>query len=156
MKKVYFAGSIRNDPDRNTMKELVRFIKSLGYPVLTEHVGADDPIESHAKKLGITKEEHTAEAIERSDIEWLDQATHVVAEISWESTGVGREIEYGRMKGRFGKISAEVLCLYREDREFFASPMIRGMTPDRYPNVRVSAYKNLEEAKEMIRNFLSD
>jgi len=50
--------------------------------------------------------------------------------------------------------SAKVLCLYHKDREFFASPMIRGMTPDRYPNVTVRSYADIAEAKSLIKKFL--
>ena len=50
--------------------------------------------------------------MERQDIEWLDQATHVIAEISGVSTGTGREIEYARTKGVLGKTPAKILCLY--------------------------------------------
>lgn len=150
---VYFAGAIRGDRVlAPVMREIVAFVQSLGFRVLSEHVAADDPIAT--QKIGQGKGELLAEDIERQDIAWLDEATHVIAEISGASTGTGREIEYARTKGHLGKTPAVVLCLYRQDRESFASPMIRGMTPDRYPNVTVCSYRDLDEAKALIQRFL--
>jgi hypothetical protein len=104
--------------------------------------------------VGKEKANLLAEDVEQQDIAWLDQATHVIAEISGASTGTGREIEYARTKGGFGKVSAKVLCLYHTEREFFASPMVRGMTPDRYPNVAIRSYADVVEAKSLIKDFL--
>lgn len=154
-KVVYFAGAIRGDRVlATTFQEIIEFIKRSGFTVLTEHVGADDPIESFANKIGKHKGELSAEDIEKQDIEWLDRATHVISEISGASTGTGREIEYARIKGELGKTPAKIFCLYRRDREFWASPMVRGMTPDRYPNVLVRSYGEVEEAKKLIKEFL--
>jgi len=144
---IYFAGAIRGDiSEAETMKELIAWLKSEKLTVLTEHI-ADDTVRD---------KELSAEEIETRDIAWLDQAVYVIAEISGASTGTGREIEYARLKDRFGKVPAKVLCLYNIDKEYYASPMIRGMTPDRYPNVEVSSYKNIAEAKKIIRDFLDD
>ncbi len=152
---VYFGGAIRGDRVvAREMRELIRFIQSLGVPVLTEHIASDDPIETFAGKIGKSKEALTAEDIELQDITWLDSATHVIAEISGASTETGREIEYARTKHVFNKVPCKVLCLYREDREWYASPMIRGMTPDRYPNVSVRSYTNIDEAKKLAAIFL--
>ena len=136
------------------IKEIVRYVKVLGFPLLTEHVGTDDPIATFAKKIGKTKENLTAEDIENQDIQWLDQATHVIAEISGASTGTGREIEYARTKGRLGKVAAKILCLYQTEREFYASPMIRGMDNKRYPEMTIKSYKDITEAKTIIEKFL--
>lgn len=155
-KKVYFAGAIRGDRAlSNVIIGLINFIKQdLGLPVLTEHVGTEDPIREFADKIGKKKENLTAEDIESQDIEWLNKSTHVIAEISGASTGTGREIEYARTKGGFGKIPSKVLCLYRRDREFFASPMIRGMTKDKYPNITIKSYETEEEARRIVGEFL--
>jgi len=155
-KIVYFAGAIRGDRIMaSVMLALVRLIQKLGIPVLSEHIVAKDPATMQAKKLGKPKEAVLVEDIERQDIAWLDQATHVIAEISGASTGTGREIEYARNKEHFGKTPAKILVLYHLEREFFASPMIRGMTPDRYPNVTVKPYRTLEEAQEIVLQFLA-
>lgn len=155
MKIVYFAGAIRGDRTMaDTIQEIVGYIKKLGFPVLTEHVGTDDPIGTFAEKVGKTKETLSAEDIEKQDIQWLDQATHVIAEISGASTGTGREIEYARVKGKLGKTPAQILCLYHGDREFYASPMMRGMTRERYPNILIKHYAEMSEVRQIIKEFL--
>jgi len=157
-KKVFFAGAIRGDRSsaETTIIGLIKFIREeLRYPVLNEHVGAEDPIGSFAEKIGKEKDSLQARDIEEQDIAWLNQCSHVIAEISGASTGTGREIEYARTKGHFENTPAKILCLYRIDREFYASPMIRGMTPDRYPEVTVKSYENLQGAKKLVREFLA-
>jgi len=97
---IYFAGAIRGDrSEAESMKELIDWLKSEDLTVLTEHI-ADDTVRD---------KELSAEEIETRDIAWLDQATHVVAEISGASTGTGREIEYARLKDRLGKVPAKIL-----------------------------------------------
>lgn len=152
---VYFAGAIRGDRIfAKTLRELVAYIQSIGYEVLTEHVGKRHPIAYLAHRLHTKGGELKAEDIEKQDIAWLDRATHVIAEISGASTGTGREIEYARTKNIFGKTAAKILCLYRQDREYYASPMIRGLTPERYKNVQVRSYNSVDGAKAIIKNFL--
>jgi len=143
---VYFAAAIRGDRALATIvQQLISFIKNdLHLPVLTEHIGYENPVDTLP-----------AEAIEHRDIEWLNQATHVIAEISGASTGTGREIEYARTKHSFGHVPAKILCLYHTDAEFNASPMIRGMTADRYHNVTVLPYRAIEEAREIVKRFLA-
>ena len=154
-KIVYFAGAIRGDRVMaDVIQKIIIYIQGLGFSVLTEHVGADDPIATFAGKVGKTKDTLTAEDIESQDIAWLDRATHVIAEISGASTGTGREIEYARAKGELNKTPAQVLCLYHRDREFYASPMVRGMTQGKYPNVRIEKYNDLDEMRVIVKNFL--
>ena len=157
-KKVYFAGAIRGDRIlAEIIIKLINYIKTdLKLQVLTEHVGSEKPIEAFAEKIGKSVENLSAEDIEKQDIDWLNQSSHIIAEISGASTGTGREIEYARTKEHFGKVPAKVLCIYQLDREYFASPMIRGMTKDKYPNISIKSYKSLDEAKELVRLFLKD
>ncbi len=156
-KIVYFAGAVRGDRLKSGLiLQLVNHIKRLGIPVLSEPIADEDPIASLAHKLGKAKEGLTAEDIETKDISWIDTATHFIAEISGASTGTGREIEYARNKHHFGKTPAKILCLYNKEREFYASPMIRGMKPEKYNNVMIKHYNELEEAKEIIQKFLSE
>ncbi|MBS3093589.1 hypothetical protein J4456_03355 [Candidatus Pacearchaeota archaeon] len=156
MIKVYFAGAIRGDRIvADTIKYLIDYIKiNLQIPVLSEHVGSENPVEEFARKIKKSIDDLLAEDIETQDIQWLDQSTHVIAEISGASTGTGREIEYARTKDHFGKVPAKVLCIYALDREYFASPMIRGMNPEKYPNVIIKSYSSLDEAKDIVKNFL--
>jgi len=156
-KVVYFAGAVRGDRSLgNNLKKIIVYIKSLGYTVLTEHIGENDPIDTFARKIGKTKEDLTAEDIEQQDISWLNESTHVIAEISGASTGTGREIEYARTKGRLGHPSAKVLCIYQKDREYYASPMVRGMNNKKYPNIFVASYKDIDDAMRLVKSFLEN
>lgn len=141
--KIYFAAAIRGDRAlADTVRELIRFLQTQGRTVLTEHLLKDDPVDV------IPPEE-----VERRDISWVDDADCLIAEISGSSTGVGREIEYARNKELFGKNPTRVLCIYRKDREYHASAMVRGMTQDHYPNVTVRSYLDLEDAKRIVQDF---
>lgn len=141
---VYFAGAMRGDRTmEKTFHEIIAFLKENGVIVLTEHI-----LDKNADV------KNSPEHIEKRDIAWLDEAAYVIAEISGASTGVGREIEYARTKEHFGKTPAKILCLYHLDREYFASSMVRGMNPERYPNVFVKAYRDIEGAKEIVRSFI--
>ena len=152
---IYFAGAIRGDRVAAAeIRDMIIFIRLMGLSVLTEHIIEADTVTAHAKVMGKDRASVTAEDIERQDMAWLDQATHVIAEISGSSTGTGREIEYARNKEHFGKVPAKVLCLYKKERESIASPMVRGMSPEKYPNVKVVSYDSMSAAKEIIKEFL--
>ena len=155
-KRVYFAGAITggNNSVIIMMRRMVSFMREHGIPVLTDHVVADNPREAIAQKIGKTLNELRPEDIERKDAEWLDVATHVVAEVTCPSTGVGREVEYARTKGSLGNIPAEILCLYLKGMEKSVTPMIRGMERDRYLNVSVRPYLDTREAETEIAKFL--
>lgn len=155
-KKVYFAGAIRGDRAMaETFREIIRHIQSQGLPVLTEHIAFEKPNEMLASKIGKAYADLTVEDIEQQDISWIDEATHVIAEVSGASTGTGREIEYARSKEHFGKTPAKILCLYHAEQEANVSAMISGMTPGRYPNITVRAYTDAANAKVIIDEFLN-
>lgn len=143
---VYLAGAIRGEREAwEEMREIARWLSAFpNVEVFGEHVGA----------LEIVDRVRPASEIERRDIIWLDQATHVIAEISGASTGTGREIEYARTKHLFGKVKANILCVYRKEREFHASPMIRGMDSDRYPNIVIKPYMGTWHVLDIIMDFL--
>ncbi len=155
-KILYFAGAVTGDRvAAGSITAMIRYIQSLNIKVLSEHIAEERPNEFLAAIFGKKEHELTAEDIETQDITWLNEATHVIAEITGPSTGTGREVEYARTKGHFGKIPAEVLCLYQLEKEMQASKMIRGMKKEKYPNVTVRVYKEIEEAKEIIKKFLN-
>lgn len=152
---VYVAGAIRGDRSRAAViRAFIEHIQSLGFTVLSEHLAAEHPNEALAAVIGVPYKDLTVEQIEKQDINWLDQAAYVIAEVSGASTGTGREVEYARLKHTFGKTPAAILCLYQTSVEENVSAMIRGMTPDRYQNVTVRPYASIEEAKDVIKAFL--
>lgn len=133
----YFTGASQDDPVITKInQEMIRFIKSLGYTLLTKNT--NDLIEHNL----------FPEIIERNIINKINKVSHFIAEVSFDSTEIGREIEFARQRGK------KILCLWLIERENNVTPMIRGMTSDRYPNVIVRPYHNLSEAKLFIRTFL--
>ena len=136
--KIYFAGAIRGGrQDAAIYEELVEYLKSFGR-VLTEHVGNVDLLRT--EETGLSNQE-----IYARDMQWLDTADVVIAEVSTPSLGVGYEIGSARAR------KLNILCLCRQEQEQHLSAMIAGDI-----GLRVRAYRSLAEAKEYITDFLSD
>ncbi len=96
--KVYFAGSIRGGrKDQNKYHELILFLSSK-VEVLTEHVG-DTGIEE------IGEQDLSDNEIYQRDLEWLESADAVIAEVTNPSLGVGYEL------GMAEKLGKPILCL---------------------------------------------
>ena len=151
-KKVYFAGSITGvRTNAGIFKDIIEMIQALDKNVLTEHFKFPNPNTFLAKFINKELGDLLPEDIEKQDTAWIDESDYVVAEISAASTGTGREVEYARSKHLYGHPKAEVLCLYEEGSR--ASAMITGMTPDRYPNVTVRSYKNLDDINKTLKEF---
>ncbi|OGZ62924.1 MAG: hypothetical protein A2639_01380 [Candidatus Staskawiczbacteria bacterium RIFCSPHIGHO2_01_FULL_34_27] len=152
MKKiVYFAGAIKGECImKAVISELIKFVRDeLGIVVLSEHVGEDDPNATLAEKIGKTKDSITPNDIEFQDTKWLDEATHVIAEVSGASTGTGIEIGHARQDN-----NKKILCIYKRDRWFLVTNMVKGMNSERWPNVLVKSYLDLNHAKTIVREFL--
>ncbi len=109
--EIYFAGSIRaGRQDVGTYAALVGHLKNYGR-VLTEHVG--DP------NLTSSGEADAVFVFER-DMNWMDKAEVMVAEVSTPSLGVGYEIARAEQR------RLPILCLYRRGSERKLSNMIAG------------------------------
>jgi nucleoside 2-deoxyribosyltransferase len=135
--KIYFAGSIRGGrEDAALYMQIIEYLKTFG-EVLTEHVG--DPKLTHLGDDGPTDR-----YIHDRDLEWLQSADVVVAEVTTVSMGVGYEI------GRAVESGKKVLCLFRPDSGKNLSAMVAGC-----PDLTLVNYRNLEEAKTAIGEFLN-
>ena len=134
--KIYFAGSIRGGrEDVALYLEIITYLKNFG-EVLTEHVG-DDNLTS----LG--DDGPTDRFIHDRDVDWLQSADVLVAEVTTVSMGVGYEI------GRAVESGKKVLCLFRPDSDRNLSAMIAGC-----PDLTLVNYYNLDEGKRIIYDFL--
>ena len=135
--KIYFAASIRGGrEDQNKYNELIRFLSSK-VEVLTEHVG-DSSLEPTGEQNLSDKE------IYQRDLEWLESADAVIAEVTNPSLGVGYEL------GIAEKLGKPVLCLYKESNDNKKlSAMISGNQ-----KFRTFHYHDLDQAKEEIVSFL--
>ncbi|XP_066553268.1 5-hydroxymethyl-dUMP N-hydrolase isoform X1 [Amia ocellicauda] len=112
---IYFCGSIRGGrEDVAIYQKIVQKLKKFG-KVLTEHV-------SHAG-LSERGEDAACEgdrAIHDRDVEWLQKADVIVAEVTQPSLGVGYEL------GRAAAMHKRILCLFRPSSGRVLSAMIRG------------------------------
>jgi hypothetical protein len=77
------------------------------------------------------------------DIDWINQADTLIAEVSTPSHGVGYEIAYALSVGK------PVLCCYQEGRA--VSKMITGNSN---PGIRVQAYQTPQQAASFVQAFL--
>ena len=135
--KIYFAASIRGGrKDQNKYNELIGFLSSK-VEVLTEHVGD--------LSLGQTGEQHfTDKEIYQRDLEWLESADAVIAEVTNPSLGVGYEL------GVAEKLGKPVLCLFDDsDHNRNLSAMISGNH-----KITTFRYTSLDQAKEEIVSFI--
>lgn len=134
--KIYFAGSIRGGrEDAALYLQIIEYLKSFG-EVLTEHIGDQ-------KLTDLGDDGPTDRYIHDRDLEWLQSADVLVAEVTTVSMGVGYEI------GRAIESGKKVLCLFRPESGKNLSAMIAGC-----PDLELVKYRNLNEAKAAIAGFL--
>lgn len=125
--RIYFAGSIRGGrEDAALYQQIIDFLKSYG-EVLTEHIG-----DANLTDLG--DDGPTDRFIHDRDLEWLQSADVLVAEVTTVSMGVGYEI------GRAVESGKKVICLFRPGSGKNLSAMIAGC-----PGLKLVNYKNINE-----------
>lgn len=136
--KVYFAGSIRGGrEDRQKYLDLIKFTSTLS-EVLTEHIGSP----SIGNDGESTLDDLT---IYQRDMEWLESADALIAEVTTPSLGVGYEL------GVAEKLDKPILCLFDESKNNHRlSAMITGNS-----NLLTFRYQSLTQAREKIKEFLS-
>ena len=134
--KIYFAGSIRGGrEDADLYMQIIEILSNYG-EVLTEHVG--DP-----SLTSLGDDGPSDRFIHDRDLEWLQVADVLVAEVTQVSMGVGYEI------GRAVEAGKPVLCLFRPGAGKNLSAMIAGC-----PGLQLAEYQNQEEARHCIHEFL--
>ena len=134
--KIYFAGAIRGGRDETDIYNNIITYLSSKAEVLTEHVGS-----SELTTIGETS--RSDGEIFLRDMEWLQSADLVIAEVTTPSLGVGYEL------GIAEKLKIPVLCLYRPIKGKRLSAMISGN--DKF---NCQAYQTLDDAKVHINKFL--
>ncbi|MCA9735271.1 MAG: nucleoside 2-deoxyribosyltransferase [Deferribacteres bacterium] len=136
--KIYFAASIRGGRENQAVfAQLIAFIKQ-NAQVLTEHIGSDSLTEEGENMM-------SDEAIFTRDIEFIQQADAVIAEVSTPSLGVGYELGFAESLGK------PVLCLYNSMAEKPLSAMISG---NAYFNLK--RYTEIDESFRAIQEFLKN
>jgi nucleoside 2-deoxyribosyltransferase len=133
---IYFACSITGGREfENVYQAIVQTLLDDGHVVPTSFLAS-------AEVMGLEKVVSPEDVFTR-DIEWIDEADALIAEVSTPSHGVGYEIAYALSRGK------RVLCCHQYGRK--VSKMITG-NPD--PGLRVQAYQTPQEAGAIVRAFL--
>jgi hypothetical protein len=155
---VYFSNSIRGgmDQDIEVAAKLVQFMKSCGAYVLSEHVVVKDTVERlnvHARQAGspLMDQPEPWTDVRRTDTQWVDTATHIVAVVNTPSHGVGMEIERALLKPDRGLPPSPILCLVQQTQEDKLSWMIRGIDS---PLFSLCCYSTVNEAQAILHRFL--
>jgi len=134
--KIYFAGAVRGGRDDTELySQIINYLTTFG-EVLTEHLGK--------KELSVGGENLSDKEIHDRDVEWLQSANVMVAEVSIASLGVGYEVS------RAVNENKKILCLFRSQDGKKLSAMIAGC-----PKIINREYSNFEEAKAAIDEFFS-
>ncbi len=160
--EIYFSNSIvgvlNQDPEFGW--QIVNYMIENGAHVLDKHVAGRTSeekdllfIEDNGFDYKLSKNPKTA--IESSDIAQVDQATHVIAFVDGPSHGVGNEIQRAIDRYEFKGENVQILCLVSEERAGKLSWMISGKECPKYPNFHLSVYKDIEDVKKHIFNFLT-
>lgn len=157
--KVYYSGSIKGtpEPDPEFPWKLVQYMKENGARVLSEHVAArnqEDRDEILARNIGVSIQQLREDTqpwfgVRKRDLDWVKESSHVVALVNAPSIGVGMEIQTAIIEGK------PVLCLVQSQLLANLSYMVRGITPQESPSFQLRAYRDLEQAKRHIFDFLS-
>ena len=133
--KIYFAGAIRGGREETDIYNNIITYLSSKAEVLTEHVGS-----SELTTIGETN--RSDGEIFLRDMEWLQSADLIIAEVTTPSLGVGYEL------GIAEKLNIPVLCLYRKTTGKRLSAMISGNQ-----KFKCQAYQTLDEAQMHINIF---
>lgn len=133
---IYFAGSIRGGrEDAGIYAQIIQLLKGYG-TVLTEHLGNSD--------LTALGENRDVQEIYNRDMDLLEQADVVVAEVTSRSLGVGFELGTARLLGK------RVLCLYRPVVTPHLSAMLLGS-----PWFTIKTYTSITDLPAIITEFLN-
>ncbi|XP_067841330.1 5-hydroxymethyl-dUMP N-hydrolase isoform X3 [Heptranchias perlo] len=100
--RIYFCGSIRGGrQDVEIYSRIIGYLRKFG-KVLTEHIG-NPMLNEKGEDAVKTGDKY----IHDRDLEWLQEADVIVAEVTQPSLGVGYEI------GRAMAMNKKILCLFR-------------------------------------------
>ena len=133
---IYFACSITGGREFEKVYQAVTAtLLSDGHVVPTAHLAGGD-----VKKLEAVVSPR--DVFER-DIAWIGSCDALVAEVSTPSHGVGYEVAFAL------SLDKPVLCLYQKDQ--LVSKMITGNS---MPNISVVPYQGMEQAVQVLRDFL--
>lgn len=132
--KIFFAGSIRGGRQLMPLYQyIIHFLKSSNHTIISEHVASQDLEKVEAKM--------SEEEIFEKDMNWIEKADCVIAEVTIPSTGTGYEICHAVNLGK------PVLCVYEEGAN--VSAMVLG---NKF--VTAKSYSDLTQLEKILLHFL--
>jgi hypothetical protein len=164
--KVYFSNSIKGEMGgvEDIGQDVVRFLADNGADVLSENVAYLKPEEGlpiFERRTGIdltqiTEPVERAKTIREVDIDWVDEATHLIAIVNGASYGVGVELQRALDKPKMGMNKTPILCLVHQSRLEKLSSMVRGIDAKKEESLfELTVYEAINEVKDNITDFLS-
>ncbi len=133
---IYFACSITGGREFEAIyQELTAAMLADGHEVPTAHLADSTVVELEGRV--------SAQEVYERDVDWIQNADALVAEVSVPSHGVGYEVGYALSAGK------KVLCLSQASRK--VSKMISG---NGNPNLMFCTYQDSQEAVRLVRSFL--
>ena len=135
---IYFACSITGGREYEAVyQDLTAALLADGHEVPTAHLADTTVVELEAVV--------SPRDVYQRDVDWIQHADALIAEVSVPSHGVGYEIGFALNAGK------RVLCLSQQGRKL--SKMVSG-NPD--PNLIVKTYKDNQEAIQLVRIFIAE
>lgn len=161
--KVYFSTSIRGGQRRGRfLRQCVKYIQLLGAEVLSENVVAETQSERNTifhKNTGISLQDASFpwKTIRRINIDWVDQADYLIAEVTAPSLGVGMEIQRALDKPKMGLNFTKILCLCQADivEKDGLSWMIKGAEAKKENGFQLVSYRSFDNIKKIIAKFFA-
>lgn len=163
--KVYYSGSSKETPgmEQYFAWKLVQYMTEGGADVLSEHVAArsqDERNRIRARRMGVDINELQADPEpwfrnRRTNLRWIEEATHLIASVDAPSHGVGIELEHAILKPKLGLNVTPILCLVHVELLEKLSNMIRGVGIEECAEFYIKGYQDLKDAEQAIHDFLT-
>ena len=165
MKKVFYGAAIQGSRDRKERSQVHEFfiktIQKQDYEVYTEHTTGktyEEAIQKLEQAIGpLPKDELERKIYVRNKmIDAIEgDIEAVIFEVSTPSLGTGIEIAHAYLRPRIGLSLIPVLALYEKDYwPNKLSTMISGISTENVPHFTLKEYKNLEDGKKILNEFL--
>ena len=165
MKRVFYGAAIQGAKDRKERSQVHEFfiktIQKQDYEIYTEHTTGktyDEAIQKLEQAIGpLPKDEQQRRIFVRNKmIEAIEgNIKAAIFEVSTPSLGTGIEISHAYLRPRLSLPVIPVLALYEKDYwPNKLSTMIRGISTENVPHFILKEYKNLEDGKKILNEFL--
>lgn len=165
MQKVFYGAAIQGSKDRKERSHVHEFfidaIKKQSYEVCTEHTTGKtyaEAIQKLEQSIGVLPKDELQRKIfvRNKMIEAIEgNIKAAIFEVSTPSLGTGIEIAHAYLRPRLGLSLVPVLALYEKDYwPNKLSTMIKGISKEVAPHFILKEYKNLDDGKKIIHEFL--